>query len=126
MRSEQGGGIFSSISGQVWDEFSMERDAHPYLPASEKVLEGTPRPVEIMSATFSTLEYRQMGGAMGQPIMRGSRILHRLTPLLHDGRPTALDMGCIWDHVLRLDNRKSSFIWGLFGHPPEKPAFWVR
>ena len=107
------------------DEMNVERDAYPYLPASEKVLEGMPRPVETMSATSWTLKYRQMTGDMGQPIMRASRILHRLAPLLHDGRPTILDMGCVWNHVLRLDNRKSGFIRGLFRHPPEKPAFRI-
>lgn len=58
--------------------------------------------------------------------MRASRVLHRLTPLLHDGRPTVLDVGCIRDHILRLDNRKSGFVWGLLRHPPEKSAFGVR
>ena len=39
-----------------------EKTAHPYLPASEKVLAGISRPVAIMSATSSTLECRQMDG----------------------------------------------------------------
>lgn len=34
---------------------NIEINAHPYLPASEKALEEMPRPVEIMSATSSTL-----------------------------------------------------------------------
>jgi hypothetical protein len=41
---------------------NIEKDAHPYLPASEKVLGGIPRPVAIMSAISSTLEYRQTTG----------------------------------------------------------------
>jgi hypothetical protein len=40
----------------------IDKDAHPYLPASEKVLVGIPRPVAIISATSSTLEYCEMTG----------------------------------------------------------------
>ena len=44
----------------VNDGMNVERDAHPYFPASEKVLVGIPRPVAIMSATSSTLACCQM------------------------------------------------------------------
>ena len=56
-----------AVGARRWDLFdhqwagngvNVEKDAHPYLPASEKVLTGMPRPVAIMSATSSTLECR--------------------------------------------------------------------
>ena len=42
----------------IWldDGMNVEKNAHPYRPASEKVFVGIPRPVAIMSATSSTLE----------------------------------------------------------------------
>jgi len=58
-----------AVGARRWDLFVHQRaedgtnkkkNAHPYLPASEKVLVGIPRPVAIMSATSSTLEYCQM------------------------------------------------------------------
>jgi len=56
---------------------------------------------------------------------RALRILHRLAPLLHDRRPMALDMGGVWDHVLRFYDRKSGFVRRLFSHPPKKPTLWI-
>lgn len=54
--SKEVGSFCPSVSGDM----NVEKDAHPYFPASEKVLVGIPRPVAIMSATSSTLECRQM------------------------------------------------------------------
>jgi len=57
-----------AVGARMWELFvhqwiddgvNTERDAHPYFPASEKVLVGIPRPVAIMSATSSTLECYQ-------------------------------------------------------------------
>ena len=49
--------VTSFVHQWTSDGMNVERNAHPYLPASEKVLGGIPRPVETMSATSSTLEY---------------------------------------------------------------------
>ena len=54
--------VTSFVHQQTSSSLNVERNAHPYLPASENVLDGLPRPVEIMSATSSTLEYRQVSG----------------------------------------------------------------
>ena len=56
---------------------------------------------------------------------RALRILHRLAPLFHDGCPTTLDMGGVWNYVLRLYDRKSGFVRRLFSHSPKKPTFWI-
>lgn len=60
-----------------------------------------------------------------QPIVRALRILHWLAPLLHDGCPTVPDMGGVWDHVQRLDNRESGFAGRLLGHTPKGPEIWI-
>jgi hypothetical protein len=54
MQLVQEGASFSSIG--KWVYMNVEKDAHPYLPASEKVRAGMSRPAAIMSATSSTLE----------------------------------------------------------------------
>jgi hypothetical protein len=56
MQLVQEGASFSSIG--KWVYMNVEKDAHPYLPASEKVRAGMSRPAAIMSATSSTLRCR--------------------------------------------------------------------
>lgn len=46
------------VHQRVGDDTNVEKEAHPYLPASEKVFTGMPKPVAIMSAKSSTLECR--------------------------------------------------------------------
>ena len=53
------------------------------------------------------------------------RVLHRLTPLLHNRGPPGLDVLRLRYDVGSVQARELSLVWRLFAHLPEEPAFGI-
>jgi hypothetical protein len=54
-----------------------------------------------------------------------SRILHRLTPLLHVRYPPVIQLWCFRDHIWCIESRIGCLIRGFIPHLPKEPAFWI-
>ena len=99
---------------------------YPYRPASVNVSRVRPRPMAAISATFSTLRGRDEEERYSITRLLNLRILHGLSPLLHNWSPTLLKVRSLRDHIRSIETRELGVIRRLLAHFPEEPTFGIR
>ena len=99
---------------------------YPYRPASVNVSRVRPRPMAAISATFSTLRGRDEKERYSTTRLLNLRILHGLSPLLHNWGPTLLKVRSLRDHIRSIETRELGVIRRLLAHFPEESALGIR
>ena len=99
---------------------------YPYRPASVNVSRVRPRPMAAISATFSTLRGRDEEERYSTTRLLNLRILHGLSPLLHNWSPTLLKVRSLRDHIRSIETRELGVIRRLLAHFPEEATFRIR